>query len=113
MKVVKFFSVALISSFLTVSGVLASDISSPKVKEQSAENSIREEIANALKNISVKDNTVAYLQFNVDDKGFKVLGVQSLDSDVANKVKSIIADRSFDTSNLSSGTYLIKLSFVY
>lgn len=113
MKIVKFFSVALISSFLTVSAVSAGNINSPKAKEQSAENSIREEIANALRNISVKDNTVAYLQFNVDDKGFKVLGVQSLDSDVATKVKSIITGRSFDTSNLSSGTYLIKLSFVY
>lgn len=112
MKVVKFFSIAVVSSFLTVSSMLASDVKGTNVEVKSAENSIREQVAGALSQVKADDNSVVYVVFSVSSsKGFEVVNVNSVNAALANEVKSVLTSQSISTSALVDGKYLLKVRF--
>jgi hypothetical protein len=112
MKVVKFFSVVLVSSFLTVSGLLANNVEGTNAEVKNAENAIREQVAGVLSDVNAAGNSVVYVVFTVSaTKGFEVVSVNGSDADLASEVKSVLSSKAISTSALLDGKYLVKVRF--
>ena len=112
MKIVKFFSVALVSSFLVASSVLANDIASSKTDVKSAENVVRDQLAGALSQVSTNSDSEVFVYFKVSSKdGFKLLDVKGADSELASEVKSTLASKSIAAPASLDGKYLVKVKF--
>jgi len=111
MKIVKFFSVALVGSFLAVSSILANNVEGTNVEVKNAENSIREQVAGVLASVKADDNSVVYVTFTVSAKGFEVVGVNGSDAVLASEVKKVLVAESISASSLLEGKYLLKVRF--
>jgi len=110
-KVVKFLSYAFLGSFLVVSSAFASGDKANSVK--TSENSIREQLANALSKLSVEDASEVYVYFTVSSKsGFELENVAGLDSKLATDVKATLKAKSIAVPADLNGRFLIKVSFI-
>ena len=111
MKIVKFFSIALVGSFLVASSVLANDVVK-STDSKTAENSIREQVAGALSQVNANDNSVVYVYFSVSEtKGFELVDVKGNDAELTDKVKSVLASEAIVTTAVLDGKYSVKVRF--
>ena len=112
MKIVKFFSVALVSSFLVASSVFATSVEKSNADVKSAENTVREQLASALSSVTAETSSDVFVYFTVSSKaGFELIDVNGLDSELASKVKSTLKAKTFATPAILDGKYLIKVKF--
>jgi hypothetical protein len=114
MKIFKFFAIALVSSLLVASSVKASNVEDKSNTEvKSAENALREQLANALSNVSIEDQDVVYLQFTVTpDNGIKIINVEGENKDLASKVKQALSAKPITVPTVLEGNYSITVRFV-
>jgi hypothetical protein len=111
MKVVKLLAIALVSSFVVGSSVMATSIEKSSREVKSAENTVRTQLVVALNDVNVDSNSDVYVYFNVSKAGFEVIDVNGLDADLASKVKSVLIAKSIVAPSILSGKYLIKIKF--
>ncbi len=110
MKVVKFFAIALVSSFLVASNMFATDVNkSNDVK--AAENSIREQLVSVLSTVSTDDVDCVYVHFSISDKGLEVINVKGENQKLVDDVKAALTSKEISNSSLN-GKYLIKVTFI-
>lgn len=113
MKVVKFFSIALAGSFLIASSVLASDVTKSKADVKTAENAIREQVANVLNKVSAEDADYVYVQFAVSaNNGFELINVVGSNADLVMNVKTALTSKSITNKVDLEGKYVLKVNFV-
>ena len=111
MKTVKFFASAILSSMLFTSALLASGGESGS-SAKASENALRDQIVDVLSNVSSGTSGVVYVLFSVDkEKGLEVLNVSGVDGELANKVKSKLANNKFSIPSSLEGKYMIKVRF--
>jgi hypothetical protein len=113
MKVVKFFSIALVSSFIVASSVFAADSDKSNAEVKAAEKVVREQLASALSSVSAETETESvYVYFTVSSKGgFELNGVAGANAELTNKVKETLSAKSIATPAILDGKYLIKVRF--
>ncbi|HEY4785227.1 MAG TPA: hypothetical protein VIH57_04230 [Bacteroidales bacterium] len=110
MKIVKFFSVALVSSLLLASSVLANDV--VKKEGRSDENAVRRQLAGVLSKVSTDSNSEVFVYFKLSSKdGFELIDVKGQDNDLASKVKSALSTGAIAAPASLDGKYLVKVKF--
>lgn len=110
MKVVKFFAIALVGSFLVASNMFAND-ADKSADVKAAENSVREQLASALSNVSIENPDYVYVQFSVSGKGLEVINVKGENQTLIHDVKAALASQVIANPVLN-GNYVIKVTFV-
>lgn len=110
MKVVKFLSVALVSSVLFVSGVNA--VENKGGADVNAENLIRNELASALSVVSASESETVNIVFAITGKGFELKNVTGKNDYLVKKVKAILASKNISSPESLNGQYMIKIRFV-
>jgi hypothetical protein len=111
MKVVKFFSIALVGSFLVASSMFAADVDKSK-DVKAAENSIRQQVASVLSSVSTDDADFVYVHFTVSaEKGFQLTNVKGENETLVENVKIALTSNAISTSVLE-GKYLVKVRFI-
>jgi hypothetical protein len=111
MKIVKFLAIALVSSFLVGSSVLASGVEKSSTEVKSAENSVRSLLVKALNEVNAESDTEVYVYFNVTKAGFELIDVNGVDTELASKVKSTLIAKNIAVPSVLSGKYLVKVKF--
>jgi hypothetical protein len=112
MKVVKIFSIALVSSFLLVSATFAKDIDNVGSDLKAAENSVREQLAGVLSGVSTDETEIVNVYFSISAKGFEVNAVTGENEELISKVKGILTSKDLAVPALLNGKYHIKVRFV-
>lgn len=111
MKKGKFLVAALLSGMVFVSSGLATEGERPGSVSTGAKNVVRNQIVNALSEVTANGQEVM-VQFSVSaDKGFKLLKVDGKNSDLVNQVKSKLVRESFDVPAEMEGVYSLKVRF--
>ena len=94
------------------SSVFATNKVNSNADVKSAENTVREQLAGALSNVSADESSDVYVYFKVSSKtGFELIDVKGLDAELAGKVKSTLKSKNFVTPAILDGTYLVKVKF--
>lgn len=112
MKTVKFFASALLISGLLVSTAIASEGDKANSELKASENSIREQLTNALSDVASSNEGVVFIYFTVSsEKGFEILNVAGENKILNDKVKSSLKGESISASSNLKGSYMIKVLF--
>lgn len=112
MKTVKFFASALFISGLLVSTAIASEGDKANSELKASENSIREQLTNALSDVASSNEGVVFIYFTVSsEKGFEILNVAGENKILNDKVKSSLKGESISASSNLKGSYMIKVLF--
>lgn len=112
MKTVKFLVSALLSGVLLVSTANASEGEKSTSSSSEAKNVMREQIANALSDITVANDQVVFIHFNVSDKkGFELVNVAGTNADLISEVKANLSKGSFTVPSELEGEYMVKVRF--
>ena len=112
MKTVKFFASALLVSGLLVSTAFASDGDKAKSEKQASENSIREQLSNALSDVSSAEKGVVFIYFTVSsEKGFELLNVAGENKILNGQVKGSLNSESIAAPSELKGSYVVKVVF--
>jgi hypothetical protein len=113
MKMVKFFSIALVSSFLVASSVFATDGDKSNLDVKAAENSVREQLASVLSSVSVEEAGEVFVYFSISPKGeFELNGVKGENEGLTNQVKETLHIKAISSSTVLNGKFAIKVRFV-
>jgi hypothetical protein len=111
MKVVKLLAIALVSSLLVSTSVMAVGAEKAVSEVKSAENSVRSQLLVALNDVNADSNSDVFVYFNVTKAGFELIDVNGLDGELAQKVKSTLTAKNIATPAILSGKYLVKIKF--
>jgi len=112
MKTSKFLVSALLSGVLLVSSVYGTESDKSKNTSTDAKNVVREQIVDALSDITAPNNQEVYVHFSVSsDKGFELLKVDGANSELAKEVKSKLISENIKVTSELEGAYVIKVRF--
>lgn len=110
MKTKSLFSTAVLGGLMLVSTVLATESSKPG-KVLKADDFLRNQIVNALSDVSAVNQEVV-IKFAVSEKkGFELLKVEGIDAEVVDVVRAELVSEKIETPAELKGVYTIKVRF--
>jgi hypothetical protein len=111
MKIVKLLAIALVSSLLVGTSVMASGVEKTSREVRSAENTVRSQLVVALNKVNVEADSDVSIYFNVTNAGFELINVSGLDAELTQKVKNTLTAKNIVVPSVMSGNYVIKIKF--